>query len=162
MPCGHLCTARAQRAFYREKLGNCRAISNILAYTDHATPPHWTQYCASLLEYFHFFIPLMAPKASTILCSRSSFTNRFVTSSATLALPWSSPWLSRVDGPKVADLFPLPSHQPRGILLRLFRLLVVALWHFRTKECCSCVKVHDSVQILCTARAQHTIRPWVP
>ena len=38
---GRVCTAHAQharRAFYRENLGKFRAISNILAYSDHTTP----------------------------------------------------------------------------------------------------------------------------
>ena len=38
------CRLCALRAFHREKLGNFRAISNILAYIDHTTGGHLTQH----------------------------------------------------------------------------------------------------------------------
>ena len=45
-PWGHLCTARAQRAHDRKKLGVFATIGNILAYIDHTTLPQcWTASC---------------------------------------------------------------------------------------------------------------------
>ena len=96
-------------------------------------PPHVTEswVSASLLGYLDFIIPLMAPKASTSLCLRSSFTTGFVTWSATLALLMVISLAFQGPILMVADLLCYRPHQPRCILLHRFRWVVAALWHIR-------------------------------